>query len=96
VFCSRVRAAAKHSVLTLSSLQKEKQVFKSGFVRCLAQYKIKTASDGETQSFSRTMLESQQKGKFWVRTKFAFLHTKSTKINKIFNGHERKIYFISE
>ena len=74
VFCSRVRAAAKHSVLTPSSLQKENNFLKSGFVRSPAYKKLKTHLNGGRQSFSRIALEYQQKGKFWVRAKFAFLH----------------------
>jgi len=31
-------------------------------------------------------LESQQKGKFWVRAKFAFLHNQTTKIHRISKG----------
>ena len=51
---------------------------------------VRNSSEGGRQSLSRTTLESQQKGKFWVGAKFAFLHTKSTKINKIFNGNKKQ------
>jgi hypothetical protein len=43
VACSRVRAAASHSVLTSSYLQKENKFLKSGFVRSPAYNKLKTS-----------------------------------------------------
>jgi hypothetical protein len=43
VACSRVRAAASHSVLTSSYLQKENKFLKSVFVRSPAYNKLKTS-----------------------------------------------------
>jgi hypothetical protein len=42
VFCSRVRAAAKHSVLTSTFYRKKNKFLKSGFVRSPAYNKLKT------------------------------------------------------
>jgi hypothetical protein len=58
----------------------------------LQQVKTPTKAGGlasHAQCFKR-----QQKGKFWVRAKFAFLQTNSTKNYKIFKEQETKIYFI--
>jgi molybdopterin synthase catalytic subunit len=55
VFCGWVRAAAKHSVLTSSSLQKEKQVFKER-VRPFAATILKKSHGCGMQSFLRTAL----------------------------------------
>ena len=42
VFCSRVRAAAKHSVLTSTFYRKKNKFLKSGFVRSPTYNKLKT------------------------------------------------------
>ena len=42
VFCSRVRTAAKHSVLTSTFYRKKNKFLKSGFVRSPAYNKLKT------------------------------------------------------
>ena len=42
VFCSRARAAAKHSVLTPTFYRKKNKFLKSGFVRSPAYNKLKT------------------------------------------------------
>jgi len=42
VFCSRVRAAAKHSVLTSTFYRKKNKFLKNGFVRSPAYNKLKT------------------------------------------------------
>jgi len=69
VFCSRVRAAAKHSVLT-------SQVFTSKticFYRCVRPLsrlqQAKNSHEGGRQSFSRTALQSQL-AKFCPHPKF--------------------------
>ena len=44
VFCSRVRTAAKHSVLTSTFYRKKNKFLKSGFVRSPAYNKLKTST----------------------------------------------------
>jgi hypothetical protein len=82
--CGWVRAAASPSVLTDKLLQVKKPKFIRVRPLCRNQHE-KTTGCGILR-LSRTTLECRQKGKFWVRAKFAFLHNQAASIHKIFKG----------
>jgi len=76
--------AATASSLQLPYRNKTKFLM-SGFVRSPAYNQLKSYKGGR-QSFSRTMLECQRKGKIWVRANFAFLLKERTKNQKLLRG----------
>ena len=79
VFCSRVRAAAKHSVLTTNLLQKEKPVFKERVrppSRLLLSKKLLWTARRKASYAQR--LSAGKKANFGCGQKFAFLHNRTT------------------
>jgi len=74
----RVRATASH-------LRPKSTLFIKAVCPLSACATLKNSSDGAMPSLSRISLERQQKGKFWVQAKFAFLHKENPK-NQTMSG----------
>jgi len=70
---SWVGAAARRSVLTPTHFYRIKIFVYNKSSSALPLRHLKNFTDAATQSLSRTVHESQQKGKIWVRANFAFL-----------------------
>ena len=82
VFCSRVRAAAKHSVLTSTFYRKKNKFLKSGFVRSPAYNKLKTHLLRREAKLLTHNAWEPAKGKFWCGQNLPFCSKKTQKIKR--------------